>query len=70
MEALNLDPLVGKFVKVVFTESPGSPVEIRKGQLIAYDAEFLQLKSLENVHLINRWHVISLKASDKARGGE
>lgn len=66
--ALSLDSLVGKLIKVVFKESPSSPVEVRKGKLTAYDAEFIQIKSFENEHLINRRCIISLKVFGGTEG--
>jgi hypothetical protein len=58
---LNLEASLNKLVKVVFRETPDAPVEIRKGRLVGFDHDFLQLQSHENVHLINRQHIITLK---------
>ena len=57
----DLGPHIGKFSKVVFRETPNTPIEIRKGKLVGYDGEFVQLQSFQNVYLINRRHVIAIK---------
>lgn len=58
---LDLSPYVGKVIKVVFREAPSTPIEVRKGKLADFDRDFIQLQTFENVHLINRLNIISLK---------
>jgi transcription antitermination factor NusG len=71
MEAsgLDLSRCIGKLVKVVFQEEPGARVEVRKGVLAGFDGEFVQLESNQNVHVISRRHIISLKVFGGGKGG-
>lgn len=61
MQNINLQNLLGKPLKVAFRETPNSPMEIRKGTLIGVDDLFIQLKTPQNIYLINRRHIIHLK---------
>jgi transcription antitermination factor NusG len=62
MEAsgLDLSRCIGK---------PGAQVEVRKGVLAGFDGEFVQLESNQNVHVISRRHIISLKVFGGGKGG-
>lgn len=66
---LDLSPLVGKLIKVVFRETPSAPIEVRKGKLTGFDGAFIQLQTFENVHLINRLNIVSLKVFGCNEGG-
>jgi ribosome maturation factor RimP len=57
----NYNRFVGRLVKVVYKEEPSAPVEVRKGELIGYDGDFVELRSFENTHLINRRSIIAIK---------
>jgi len=59
--APNYNQFVGRLVKVVYKEEPSAPVEVRKGELVGYDGDFVELRSFENTHLINRRSIIAIK---------
>jgi hypothetical protein len=69
-EPVDLNDLLGKTVKAAFRETTNALIEIWKGKLVAYDNNFIKIQSYENTHLINRAHLITLKAYDSGSTGE
>ncbi|MBC7219062.1 MAG: hypothetical protein H5T49_02865 [Hadesarchaea archaeon] len=59
--APNYNRFVGRLVKIVYKEEPEAPVEVRKGKLVGHDDYFIELKTYENTHLINKRNIIAIK---------
>lgn len=54
------DSLIGRLVKVVYTDS-GGEVKVKKGQLVSADLEFIQLKTYAHAYVIKRSAITELK---------
>lgn len=61
--AIDLTPYIGKNVRIAIQEEPSRPdaLSVKKGKLLGFDADFIQIETFENIHLINRKTIRSLK---------
>ena len=58
---VDLNSRIGSLIKIVSQETPQAPVEVRKGRLLAFDDDFLKIQTFENIHLISRKTILSVK---------
>ncbi|MQY67760.1 MAG: hypothetical protein GH150_00015 [Hadesarchaea archaeon] len=61
-----LEPLVGKLVKVVYSD--GGEVKVRKGTLVGVDNQFLTLQTFNHTYAIGRACVTEIKTLEEERG--
>lgn len=54
------DSVIGRLVKVIYKDS-GGETKIKKGHLIAADAEFIQLETWEHTYMIRRTAISELR---------
>jgi hypothetical protein len=65
---INFESCLNKQAKIVYRETPESPIEIKRGKLVSFDGEFVQLQTDQNLFLINRKHIITLKVFGGGEG--
>lgn len=58
-----LEPLVGKLIKVVYSDS--GEAKVRKGKLLAADGQFLTIQTFDHTYAIGRACIVEIKTLEE-----